>query len=40
MEEIHPGLKAALLPDWRGGVLGRVLAEGTIKVGDTIRIEE
>ena len=40
MEEIHPGLKAALLPDWRGGALGRVLAEGTIKVGDTIRIDE
>ncbi len=40
MEEIHPGLKAALTPDWRGGVLGRVLVEGTIRVGDTIRIEE
>ncbi|MDR7103412.1 MOSC domain-containing protein [Croceicoccus sp. BE223] len=40
MEEIHPGLKAALLPDWRGGVLGRVLAEGTIRTGDTIRIEQ
>ena len=40
MEEIHPGLKAALTPDWRGGVLGSVLVEGTIRVGDTIRIEE
>jgi len=39
MEEIHQGLKAALSPDWRGGVLGRVLAEGTIRVGDEIRIE-
>jgi len=40
MEEIHPGLKAALTPDWRGGVLGRVLSDGTIRTGDTIRIEE
>ncbi|WP_230293433.1 MOSC domain-containing protein [Croceicoccus sp. Ery5] len=40
MEEIRPGLKAALTPDWRGGVLGRVLVDGTIRVGDQIRIEE
>ncbi|AKM09914.1 MOSC domain-containing protein [Croceicoccus naphthovorans] len=40
MEEIHVGLKGALAPDWRGGVLGRVLAEGTISNGDEIRIEE
>lgn len=40
MEELHKGLKAVLTPDWRGGVLGRVLAEGTVRVGDTIRIEE
>lgn len=40
MEEIRPGLKAALGPDWRGGVLGIVLAGGEIAVGDEIRIEE
>ena len=40
MEEITPGLKAALTPDWRGGVLGRVLDEGEIAVGDEVRIEE
>jgi len=40
MEEIAPGLKAALLPDWRGGVLGRVLTDGAIAVGDKVRIEE
>ena len=40
MEEIAPGLKAALTPDWRGGVLGRVLDEGEIAVGDEVRIEE
>lgn len=39
MEEVAPGLKAALMPDWRGGVLGRVLDEGEIALGDEIRIE-
>jgi MOSC domain-containing protein YiiM len=40
MDEIHPGLKLALLPDWRGGVLGRVLTDGEIAIGDDVRIEE
>lgn len=40
MEELAPGLKAALMPDWRGGVLGRVIADGDIAVGDDIRIIE
>jgi MOSC domain-containing protein YiiM len=40
MEEIAPGLKAVLLPDWRGGFLGRVLAEGAIALGDEVRIIE
>lgn len=39
METLAPGLYDALLPDWRGGVCTRVLAGGTIAVGDTIRIE-
>ncbi len=39
MEEIAPGLKAALMPDWRGGVLGRVIEDGEIAVGDEVRIE-
>jgi len=39
MEALAPGLKAALLPDWRGGACSRVLVGGTIRVGDTIRVE-
>ena len=39
MEAILPGLEAALRPDWRGGVCGRVLSEGTIAIGDEVRIE-
>ncbi|MCJ2177392.1 MOSC domain-containing protein [Novosphingobium album (ex Hu et al. 2023)] len=39
MDEIRPGLMAALTPDWRGGVLGRVLDDGEIAVGDDVRIE-
>jgi len=39
MEEIAPGLKAALLPHWRGGVTTIVRAAGRIAIGDTVRIE-
>ncbi|GAA0311438.1 MOSC domain-containing protein [Sphingomonas oligophenolica] len=40
MEEIEPGLKAALTPDWRGGALARVISGGTVRIGDIIRVEE
>ncbi len=40
MEEIAPGLKAALTPDWRGGALGRVLSGGRIAIGDAVVVEE
>ncbi len=39
MEQVASGLMNALLPDWRGGVLGRVLSDGEIRVGDPIIIE-
>ena len=40
MDAIAPGLCAALTPDWRGGVLTRVIAGGTISRGDTVLVEE
>jgi MOSC domain-containing protein YiiM len=40
MEALAPGLRAGLLVDWRGGACSRVLVGGTIRVGDTIRMEE
>ena len=40
MDALLPGLKAALMPDWRGGVCGRVISDGEIAIGDEVRIEE
>lgn len=40
MDEVHPGLKAALKPDWRAGVFTQVLDGGVIRVGDAIEWEE
>lgn len=40
MDALLPGLKAALMPDWRGGVCGRVVTDGEIALGDEVRIEE
>jgi MOSC domain-containing protein YiiM len=39
MEAAHRGLRAALTPDWRGGVCCRVVEGGTIRVGDRVEIE-
>ncbi|MGH7650467.1 MAG: hypothetical protein ACREMS_01360 [Gemmatimonadaceae bacterium] len=33
MDEALPGLRAAMRPEWRGGVFGRVMSAGIIRVG-------
>ncbi|WP_158970259.1 MOSC domain-containing protein [Paraglaciecola sp. L3A3] len=38
MDAQHQGLTQALMPDWRGGVCCKVLADGRISVGDTVQI--
>ena len=38
MDALHEGLRAAMTPDWRGGVLARVLTDGHIAVDDEVRI--
>lgn len=40
MEVLAPGLKAALMSDWRGGVCAFVVSGGKIAVGDDVSIEE
>jgi MOSC domain-containing protein YiiM len=39
MEALHPGLRAALTPDWRAGARARVLRGGAVAVGDAITVE-
>ena len=39
MEEGHPGLQAALDPEWRAGAYGEVLIGGEIQLGDEVRWE-
>jgi len=39
MEALSLGLRAALTPDWRGGVLAKVISEGDICIGDAIVLE-
>ena len=39
MDELAPGLRQALEPDWRGGAGGKVISGGIVSVGDEIRIE-
>lgn len=36
MEAAHPGLRAALGKDWRGGCFGEVLDDGPVAVGDPV----
>lgn len=39
MDEAHPGLRAALQPDWRAGAYGEVLDDGPLRVGDPVAWE-
>jgi MOSC domain-containing protein YiiM len=39
MEALHPGLRAALTPDWRAGARARVLRSGAVVLSDEIRID-
>ena len=36
MEGLHAGLRAALVPDFRGGVYGEVMTAGAVRVGDSV----
>ena len=39
MEKFIPGLRKALEPDWRAGVMAIVVGEGEIAPGDTVELE-
>lgn len=38
MEEQYEGLRAALMPDWRGGVACTVLKGGSVRLGDEVSV--
>lgn len=37
MDDVQPGLKAALYDHWRGGACGQVITGGRFKIGDMVR---
>ena len=39
MDRFHQGLRAALTPEWRGGVTCRVLSGGRVRLGDAAGFE-
>ena len=40
MDEAVPGLRAAMKPNWGGGVFAQVLDDGILTIGDTVSWEE
>lgn len=38
MDDQHQGLREAMKPDHRGGVLGQVKSGGIVRIGDSVRI--
>ena len=38
MDALHPGLRAALAPDWRGGVACRVIEPAEIRIGAAVQL--
>jgi MOSC domain-containing protein YiiM len=38
MVEVHPKLREALIPDWRGGACCRVIKGGVINVGEKVSL--
>lgn len=39
MDALHPGLRDALRPAWRGGRLARVVEEGVVEIGNVVVAE-
>lgn len=39
MDEYLPGLRAAMKPNWGGGVFAQVLDDGVVTVGDAVEFE-
>jgi MOSC domain-containing protein YiiM len=39
MDEVVPGLRKLMIPDWGGGAFAQVLTGGTLTVGDVVRWE-